>query len=41
MIYYWNSAAGQIFLLFLYPKNVRSYLSPAEWRTLRKLVTDD
>lgn len=41
VIYYWKSAAGQIFLLFLYPKNVRSDLSPRELRTLRKLVTDD
>ena len=41
VIYYWKSAAGQIFLLFLYPKNVRSDLSPRELRTLRKLVADD
>jgi hypothetical protein len=41
VIYYWKSAAGQIFLLFLYPKNVRSDLSPRELRTLRELVADD
>jgi len=41
VIYYWKNSAGQIFLLFLYPKNERSSLSPAELRTLRKLVTDD
>lgn len=41
VIYYWKSAAGQIFLLFLYPKNVRSTLSPAELRVLRQLVADD
>jgi DNA-binding transcriptional regulator YiaG len=41
IIYYWKAAAGQIFLLFLYPKNVRSNLSPAELRTLRKLIVDD
>jgi hypothetical protein len=41
IIYYWSSAAGQIFLLYLYPKNVRSDVSPAELRFLRKLVTDN
>ena len=41
VIYYWQTAAGQIFLLFMYPKNVRSNLSPSELRTLRKLVGDD
>ena len=41
VIYYWQSGAGQIFLLFLYPKNVRSDLSLKELRTLRALITDD
>ena len=41
IIYYWRSTADQIFLLFLYPKNVRSTLSPGELRALRKLVTDE
>ena len=41
VIYYWQDAARRIYLLFLYPKNVRSNLSAAELRTLRKLVTDD
>ncbi len=41
VIYYWKSAMGQIFLVFLYPKNVRSDLTPAELRTLRKLIADD
>lgn len=41
IIYYWRPATGQIFLLFLYPKNVRSNLSPTETRALRKLVLDD
>jgi hypothetical protein len=31
----------RIFLLFLYPKNVRSDLSPAKLRVLRQLVADD
>lgn len=38
VIYYWRSAAGQLFLLFLYPKNVRSDLSATELRVLRQLV---
>lgn len=41
VIYYWQSAAGQIFLLFLYPNNVRSNLSLKELRTLRALITND
>ncbi len=41
VIYYWRTTAGQIFLLFMYPKNVRSDLSLSELRTLRKLVGDD
>ena len=41
VIYYWRAATGQIFLLFLYPKNARSDLSPAELRTLRKLLSND
>lgn len=41
MIYFWRSREGQIFLLFMYPKNVRSDLSPSELRILRKLVSDD
>lgn len=40
VIYYWKSAAGKIFLLFLYPKNVRSDLSAKELRVLRQLVTE-
>jgi len=40
VIYYWNGAADQLFLLLLYPKNERSTLSLNELRTLRKLVAD-
>jgi hypothetical protein len=40
VIYYWQSAAGRLFLLFLYPKNVRSDLTPAQLRALRGLVGD-
>jgi hypothetical protein len=41
LIYFWKAAADQIFLLFLYPKNVRSDLSPAELRVLRQMVSND
>ncbi len=38
VIYYWTSAAGLLYLLFLYPKNVRSDLTPSQLRELRRLV---
>ena len=41
VIYYWQTAARKIFLLFMYPKNVRSDLSPTELRILRELVSND
>ncbi len=41
VIYYWKTARSRLYLLFLYPKNVRSDLAPAQLRTLRKLVTDE
>lgn len=41
IIYYWKVARGRLYLLFLYPKNVRSDLSPAQLRVLRKLVSSE
>lgn len=41
LIYYWQSAAGQMFLLFLYAKNEMETLSISELRALRELVSDD
>lgn len=41
LIYYWKPAAKRIFLLFLYPRNVRSDLSRSQLRTLRNLVAGD
>ena len=41
VIYYWKTARARLYLLFLYPKSVRSDLTPAQLRTLRKLVTDE
>lgn len=40
IIYYWVIPAARIYLLVLYPKNVKSDLTPAEARTLRKLIDD-
>ena len=39
IIYYWKTTFDRIHLVFLYPKNVRSDLSPAELRILRQLVS--
>jgi len=41
IIYYWEKANARLFLLFLYPKNVRSDLTPAQLRTLRGLIADE
>ncbi len=41
VIYCWKTARSRLYLLFLYPKNVRSDLTPAQLRTLRKLVTNE
>ena len=40
VIYYCQTAAGRLYLVFMSPKNVRSNLSPAELRLLRRLVTE-
>jgi mRNA-degrading endonuclease RelE of RelBE toxin-antitoxin system len=37
IIYYWKSAAGRLYLVFLYPKSERS-LSRAQLQILRTLV---
>lgn len=41
IIYFWRKARDRLVLLFLYPKNVRSDLTPAQLRVLRKLIADD
>jgi hypothetical protein len=41
IIYYWKKAADRLFLLFLYPKNVRTDLTPAQLRTLRELIAEE
>ena len=41
IIYCWKKARARLFLLFLYPKNVRSDLTPAQLRVLRSLAEDE
>jgi len=41
IIYFWKRTRGRLYLLFLYPKNVRSDLSRAQLRVLRELVADE
>lgn len=41
IIYYWKRAAGRLYLLFLYPKNVQADLTPAQLRTLRDLMAKE
>ncbi|MBK6422844.1 MAG: type II toxin-antitoxin system RelE/ParE family toxin [Gemmatimonadetes bacterium] len=41
VIYYWQKPAHRIFLVFMYPKNERSDLTPAQLKALRKLVEAD
>ncbi|MDH3208473.1 MAG: type II toxin-antitoxin system RelE/ParE family toxin [Gemmatimonadota bacterium] len=38
VIYFWKVAAQRVYLLFLYPKNVRSDLTRTQLRTLRQLI---
>ena len=41
IIYFWKRTRARLYLLFLYPKNVRSDLSRAQLRVLRELVADE
>lgn len=41
VIYYLQARANRLYLLFLYPKNVRSDLTAAELRLLRGLVDSE
>ena len=40
IIYYWPLGGTRLYLLFLYPKNVRSDLSRTQLRALRRLITE-
>lgn len=41
IIYYWKSVEARLYLLFLFPKNVRSDLTRAQLRALRKLIAGE
>ncbi len=41
MIYYWESADGGIYLLFLYAKNRQEDLTPDQLKLLRRIVQED
>lgn len=40
VIYYWASAAGQIYMLLVYPKSKKDTLTDKETAILRKLVKE-
>lgn len=40
LIYAWYPAAHRIFLVFLYPKNVRSDLTPSQLQVLRQQIVE-
>jgi len=41
IIYNWKKAKVRLFLVLLYPKHVRSDLTPAQLRVLRELIADE
>jgi hypothetical protein len=41
IIYYWAVADDRLLMLFLYPKNVRSDLTPAQIAKLRQIVEQE
>jgi mRNA-degrading endonuclease RelE of RelBE toxin-antitoxin system len=40
IIYYWHVPKGRVYLLFMYPKNVRDDLTPQQTEALRKAVKE-
>ena len=38
VIYYWSVARDQILMLFLFPKSERADLTPAQLKSLRKII---
>lgn len=38
VIYFWHAKSQHILMLFVYPKNEQADLTPAQRRTLRKIV---
>src|SRR5438270_1833391 len=41
VIYYWVVSKEQVLMLFIYPKNERSDLSPSQVRALRQIVEEE
>ena len=41
IIYYWAVAQDQLLMLFMYPKNVRDDLTPAQVKILKQIVEKD
>ena len=41
IIYYWAVAQDQLLMLFMYPKNVRADLTPAQVKILKQIVEKD
>jgi hypothetical protein len=41
VIYYWAVEQGQLLMLFMFAKNERDDLSPAQRKTLRQIVEDE
>ena len=41
VIYYWAVSQDQLLMLFMYPKNVKDNLSPAQLSLLRQIVEDE
>jgi hypothetical protein len=41
IIYYWAVSQDQLLMLFMYPKNVRDDLTPAQVKILKQIVEKD
>jgi hypothetical protein len=41
IIYYWTQTGRRLYLLFMYPKNVRSDLTMKQLQQLRELITHE
>ena len=41
VIYYWDKTSSRCFMLFLYGKNEQGDLTPAQVRTLARLVREE
>jgi hypothetical protein len=41
VIYYWAVTPDQVLMLFMYPKNERGDLTPAQLKILRQIVEED